>query len=192
MSAIGDDFALMERVLRDPTAMAENWAHPSWRVRYAAAVAMGESGDPAWLGTLRALMGIEAGRDLYSQPQVREFVDGFDDTRAAELLRSTEAVWEIPPTPRQRDDWQCRGRVKQACLLAVHRIGVADDPWRRLLHDILRDPDEDFVVKTAAATALGRVGDASSVPHLRFALTLDEWCLSVEARKALAAQGESA
>lgn len=179
------DYELMERVLTDPAAMAAHWDDPRWRVRYAAAIGMGETGDPAWLGTLLSMMAIEDGRDLYGQPQVLEFVGSFDDTRAAEQLVTTEAIWATPPTPEQHDAWQCRGRVRQACILAVHAIGAADDAWRRTLHALLHDPDEDFVVKTAAAKALQRVGTRESIPHLEFAVSLDEWCLNIEARKAI-------
>lgn len=179
------DIDLMERVLTEPSAMAEHWNHPHWRVRYAAAIGMGETGDTVWLDTLRSMMAIERGRDLYGQPQVLEFVGSFDDTRAAEQLVTTTAVWATPPTPEQYDAWQCRGRVRQACILAVYAIGSADDAWRTLLHELLHDPDEDFVVKTAAAKALQRVGTTDSLPHLEFAITLDEWCLNIEARKAI-------
>lgn len=179
------DFALMERALTEPSVMAALGRHPHWRVRYAAAIGMGETGDPAWLNDLRAIMAMEEERDLYGQPQVQEFIGGFDDTRAAELLAATEAVWETPPTPEQYDAWQCRGRVRQACILAVAAIGQADDAWRELLHRVLRDPWDDFVVKAAAAKALQRVGTRDSLPHLEFAVTLDEWCLSLESRKAI-------
>jgi HEAT repeat protein len=185
VSGIGVDYHLIERVLADPTVAAENWDHPHWRVRYGAAIGLGESGDARWLDTLRAMMAIEEARDLYGQPQVLEFVGSFDDTRAAEQLVSTRAVWAVAPTPQQHDSWQCRGRVRQACILAVHAIGSADDAWRALLHAVLHDADEDFVVKTAAAKALARVGTRDSIEHLEFALTLDEWCLNIEARKAL-------
>lgn len=191
MSEIGEDYELMERVLIDSDAMAEHSGHPNWRVRYAAAIGMGETGDPAWLDTLRFMMEIEDSRDLYGQPQVLEFVGSFDDTRAAEQLVSTTAIWATPPTATQRDDWQCRGRVRQACILAVYAIGTADGPWRKLLHDVLRGDDEDFVVKAAAAKALGRVGDSDAIPHLQFAVTLDEWCVTVESRKALEKLGAS-
>lgn len=181
------DYEAMERVLSEPTAMAEHWDDARWRVRYAAAIGMGESGDPTWLPVLRAMMAIEDGRDLYGQPQVREFIGSYDDTRAAEQLVATEAIWESPPTPDQYDSWQCRGRVRQACILAVDAIGRADPEWRQILHDVLSDADEDSLVKAAAAKALANVGTTDSIPHLRRALELDEWCLTVEARKALSA-----
>lgn len=185
------DYEVMERVLAEPSALADHWDDPRWRVRYAAAIGMGESGDPAWLPVLRSMMAIEDGRDLYGQPQVRGFVGSYDDTRAAELLVATEAIWESPPTPDQHDSWQCRGRIRQACILAVASIGSADPEWLAILHDVLRDAGEDNVVKAAAAKALARVGTAASIPHLQRALEVDEWCLTTEARKALSALGAS-
>jgi HEAT repeat protein len=185
MTGRSSDYVLMERALTSSSEMAALGRHPSWRVRYAAAIGMGETSDPAWLNDLRAIMALEEQRDLYGQPPVREFVGGYDDTRAAELLAATEAVWDTPPTPEQYDAWQCRGRVRQACILAVAAIGVADEAWLQILHTVLRDPREDFVVKTAAAKALQRVGTTESLPHLAFALALDEWCLSLESRKAI-------
>lgn len=184
-------YELMERLLTDTDALADGWEDPRWEVRYAAAIAMGETGDPRWLPVLLRLMAIEDGRDLYSQPRVLGFAGSYDDTRMAEQLIVTEAIFDQEYPQDLLDAWRCRGRVRQACILAVHAIGSADDTWRAQLHRLLHDPDEDFVVKTASAKALSRVGVPESVPHLRFALGLDEWCLNVEARKALRALGET-
>lgn len=183
-------YAEMERLLTDDDALAQGWEDPRWQVRYAAAIAMGETRDPRWLSALRRLMMIEDARELYSQPRVLGFVGSYDDTRMAEQLIVTEAIFDREYPDELLDAWRCRGRVRQACILAVHAIGSADDEWRELLHSLLHDPDEDFVVKTAAAKALSRVGTSASAPHLRHALSLDEWCLNVEARKALVALGE--
>lgn len=184
-------FELMEQALNDEPEMAQLATHPEWRVRYAAAIGMGETKDPRWLPILLDLMKLEAKRDLYGQPRVREFVGSYDDTLAAEQLVATRAVWDIEPTAQQRDDWQCRGRVRQAAILAVHAIGQLDADWEQLLIDILHDQSEDSVVRTAAAKALSRVGGEASIRPLRAALAIDEWCLAIEVRKSLRALGEA-
>ncbi len=183
-------FGLMEQALTDANAMEKLSSHPEWRVRYAAAIGMGETSDARWLPVLLKLMELESKRDLYGQPQVKEFVGSYDDTLAAEQLVSTEAIWETPPTHAQREDWQCRGRVRQAAILAAHAIGQLDESWEQLLLTVLHDDREDAVVRTAAAKALSRVGGAASIPSLRDALAIDEWCLAIEVRKSLRAMGE--
>lgn len=180
-----DAYELMERALIDPAALAEHATDPDWRVRYACAVAMGETGDPRWLPALRDLLDLEAGRDLYSQPRVLGFTGSYDDTRMAEQLIATEAIFDRDYPEDLKEDWRCRGRVRQACLLAVHDIGSATPELIEVIHRVLDDPAEDYAVKAAGAKALARVGDQRSVPFLEKALELDEWCLNVEARKAL-------
>ncbi|MBM7786194.1 HEAT repeat domain-containing protein [Tenggerimyces flavus] len=178
---------LMEQVLADPEALRANCRHPDWRVRYACAVAMGECGDAAWLPLLYEVLVAENARQLYSQPRVREFVGSYDDTRMAEQLIRTEAVFDREYPEELKEDWRCRGRVRQACLFAVYAIGSATSELVAEIHRVLADPSEDSVVMAAGAMVLGKVGDRSSVPYLEQAMRLDEWCLRVEARKALAA-----
>lgn len=182
-------YELMERVLADTAALEENALHPDWRVRYAAAVAMGEDGDPRWLPVLAQLWDVEAGRDLYGQPRVLGFTGSYDDTRMAEQIIATEAVFDQEYPEDRKEDWRCRGRVKQAVVLAVHAIGAATPDWLDRLHMILVEPGEDFSVKAAAAKALSRVGEQRSIPALQASLRFDEWCLQVEAHKALASLG---
>jgi HEAT repeat protein len=183
---MSDIYALMERVLTDPAALEEHWDHEDWRVRYAAAVAMGESGDTRWLPMLSELMAIEAGRELYTQPAVQEFTGSYDDTRMAEQLIATEAIFDRDYPEWLKDAWRCRGRVRQACLLAVHAIGEAPPDLLDMIHALLEDPDEDRPVQAAGSKALARVGDRRSITVLERALEFDEWCLGVEARTALA------
>jgi HEAT repeat protein len=117
-------------------------------------------------------------------------VDSYDDTRMAEQLIATEAIFDRDYPESVKEAWRCRGRVRQACLLAVHDIGVATPELLDLIHRALEDPEEDYAVKAAGAKALARVGDQGSVPSLRRALEFDEWCLQVETRKALHALGD--
>lgn len=176
---------LMDRVFTDEAALATHYLHPDWRVRYACAVAMGESGAAVWLPKLSEMLVVENGRALYTQPRVRAFVDSYDDTRMAEQLIATEAVFDRDYPDDLKEDWRCRGRVRQACLFAVHSIGTATPELVAEIHRVLADPEEDKTVQAAGARALGAVGDRSSVPLLEAALTIDEWCLAVEAGKAL-------
>lgn len=120
-----DTFELMERAFADPDALAELAGHGDWRVRYAAAVAMGETGDPRWLPVLHDLLVAEAGRDLYGQPRVLGFPGSYDDTRMAEQLIEVEPLWDREYPAEVLEDWKCRGRVRQAAVLAVHAIGSA-------------------------------------------------------------------
>ncbi|WP_425503497.1 HEAT repeat domain-containing protein [Jiangella mangrovi] len=182
-----DTFELMERAFAEPEVLAELAGHADWRVRYAAAVGMGETGDPRWLPVLHDLLVAEAGRDLYGQPRVLGFPGSYDDTRMAEQLIEVEPVWEHEHPPEVLETWKCRGRVRQAAVLAVHAIGRSLPELNGLLRAVLDDPDDDYSVKAAAAKALSVVGDASSVAHLERALELDEWCLHVETTKALSA-----
>ena len=146
---------------------------------------MGESGSEEWLPNLLDMLRTENARDLYSQPRVRGFVDSYDDTRMAEQLIRTEAIFDRDYPEEVKEDWRCRGRVRQACLFAVHGIGAATPDLLAEIHRILADLDDDKTVMAAAAMALSVVGDQSSIPLLERALTLDEWCLAVETRKAL-------
>ncbi len=178
---------LMEHVFVDEESLAASYLHEDWRVRYACAVAMGESGSPAWLPHLHEMLLAENRRQLYSQPRVLGFVDSYDDTRMAEQLIRTEAIFDRDYPEDLKEDWRCRGRVRQACLFAVHSIGSAAPATVAEIHRVLADPDEDKTVRAAGAMALARVGDRTSIPLLEQALQIDEWCLNMEARKALAA-----
>lgn len=174
----------MERALADPACLPGAAAHDDWRVRYAAAVAMGRLGDPANLPHLRAMLAREEGRPLYSQPRA-SFPGTHDDTRMAERILAVRAVFDRETTEEEREAWKCRGRVKQACLFAIGDIGVADAPLRRAVEALLADPDDP--VRMAAFRALGRIGDAESLALIERMLETPEHCSRTEAQKAHAA-----
>lgn len=177
-------YPLMEKMLSGTASLAEGAAHADWRVRYAAALAMGERADAQWLPVLLAMMKFEETRDLYSQPRVVGYEGSYDDTRMAEQLQPIRVIWDQAYSQRQLDDWRCRGRVMQACLFAVEAIGQVDEQLLQFLHVLLNHGDS--AVKAAAARVLIRVGTRDSLPFLRAALSVDEWCLQTEARKAIA------
>lgn len=184
-----DTYSLMELAFSSPSALEELADHPDWRVRYAAAEAMGETRDPAWLPALTALFAREEQRALYSQPPAHFSRAGglpqIDDTRIAEMIGPLDFTFDEPPAPETLEDWRCRGRVKQAVLFAVYEIGQAGEDLLALIHAVLARPHEDYPVKAAAARALGRVGTAESIASLHIAEGIDEWCTQTEARKAL-------
>jgi hypothetical protein len=172
-----------------PGALAELATHADWRVRYAAALAMGETRDPACLPALTALFEREEQRALYTQPPAHFSRAGglpqIDDTRIAEMIGPLNFTFDEPPSPETLEDWRCRGRVKQAILYAVYEIGKADEKLLGLIQAAIERPHEDYPVKAAAARALGRVGTTASRASLHIAEGIDEWCTQTEARKAL-------
>ncbi len=176
-------YSLMERMLSGEASLAEGATHPDWRVRYAAAVAMGETGSTEWLPALLALIRHEETLDLYSQPRVAGYENSYDDTRMAEQLQPIRVLWEQAPPAHLLEGWRCRGRVLQACLFAVEAIGQAEGEVLNTLHQLLTHGDS--AVKAASARALIRVGTRESLPFLRAALEVDEWCLQTEAKKAI-------
>lgn len=181
-------YELMELAFAQPAELARLALHADWRVRYAAAVAMGETGDQRWLPELKAMLQIENGRPLYSQPPAH-FSNGIDDARLAEQIGPIAVHFDQPVDEQTLDAWRCRGRVKQAVLFALHALGAADDEVRALLHAYLTDPKEDYPVKAAAGRALAAVGNETSLPALQAAQQVDEWCTQTEATKAIGSIG---
>ncbi len=174
----------MELCLENPQHIASLAFHTDWRVRYAAAVAIGETRDAKFVDLIKRMLQRENERKLYDQPQAR-FTGSSDDTSMAEQIAPLEV--EFPPgiNKEEMEDWRCRGRVKQALLFALYDIGRADDELRELLYRYMDDEDEDYPVRAAAARALARVGSPESIPYLRLAEAYDEWCTATEAKKAI-------
>ncbi len=181
-----NNYTLMEEVLTNPRAIQRCARHEDWRVRYAAAVAMGESRNKKHLPLIAEMFRYEGTRNLYSQPAVLGFENSYDDTRMAEQLVPIKEIFDNDYPEDLREDWRCRGRVRQALCFAVYDIGQATPEILDILHKALEDPKEDYCVKMASARALGKVGTAESIPYLHMALELDEWCTQTEAKKALA------
>lgn len=180
-----NNYTLMEEVLTRPEKIEEYVKHPDWRVRYAAAVAMGETGDEKWNDTLLGMLEYEDTRSLYTQPAVSGFENSYDDTRMAEQLVPIKEIFDQDYSEELKEDWRCRGRVKQACLFAVKEMGRVSDELLAYMHRLLQKPGEDYAVCAAAARALGYVGHKGSIPYLEKALQIDEWCVQTEAKKAI-------
>lgn len=180
-----NNYGLMEEVLSRPETIEQYATHPDWRVRYAAAVAMGETGDGKWIDTLYAMLKYEDTRELYTQPRVLGFENSYDDTRMAEQLVPIKEIFDQDYPEDLKEDWRCRDRVKQACLFAVGDIGKVSGEMLAYLHATLQRQGEDYAVCAATARALGTVGHKGSIPYLEKALQIDEWCVQTEARKAI-------
>ena len=70
------------------------------------------------------MLRVENSRPLYSQPPV-QFFNSTDDTRMAEQVGPIEAVFDQEYDESSKEAWRCRGRVKQAVLIALYEIGGA-------------------------------------------------------------------
>lgn len=190
MTNLMDSFSVMERCFEQTAGDAANAAaaagHDDWRVRYAAAVALGETRDGRHMPLLADMLRREHARDLYSQPPA-EYTHGTGDTRMAEEIAPVVLRFDRAYSADVMEAWRCRGRVKQAVLFAVHEIGAASDELLVQIHACITRVGEDYPVKAAAARALGVAGNAASLLVLHEALAVDEWCTQTEARKAIAA-----
>jgi HEAT repeat protein len=179
-----DTIEKMEDCFRAPHRLAEYARDADWRVRYAAAVALGETHDPARLPLLKEMLRREEGRDLYSQPPA-VFTNTSDDTRMAEQIGPIAVHFAADYPAETLEGWRCRGRVKQAILFALYEIGAADAEMLEMVQDCILRQGEDYPVKAAAARALGAVGSRDSLAALEAAERIDEWCTQHEARKAM-------
>jgi len=177
-------YLTMERCFLEKENLELFAVHPNWRVRYAAAVAIGETRDPKWLPALKKILKREEDRSLYSQPPAI-FTNTTDDTRMAEHIGPITAEFEHSYEPETLENWRCRGRVKQAVLFAINEIGAEDAELLDMLYQLIQRDSEDHPVKAAAARAIGTIGNQESIPYLEIALLIDEWCIQTEARKAI-------
>lgn len=180
-----NNYLLMEEVLYQPEKAEQYFNHTDWRVRYATAVAIGESKNEKWLPYLLDMLKYEDTRNLYTQPAVQGFENSYDDTRMAEQLVPIKEIFDQDYPEEMKEDWRSRGRVKHACLFAIRDIGNATDEVLAHLHMLTQRPGEDYAVCAATALALGTVGHKGSIPYLEKLLQIDEWCVQTEAKKAI-------
>lgn len=179
-------YQLLETMLAPGIDPAQYAKHENWRVRYGAAIAMGEKQDPSYVPVLLEMLKNEDKLDLYSQPQVKEFIGGYDDTRMAEMLVKVQEVFDKEYPDHIKEAWKCRGRVRHAAIFALYDIGVVNEAVNRYLCECLERPNEDFAVCAAAARTLGKLGNAGCIPSIERGMEKDEWCLRCEGRKAIA------
>lgn len=153
-----------------------------WRVRYAAAVAIGDRCDTAFIPALLHALALEDKAPLYNQPEVE----------AGGHAGSTEVTapeFPVGTTSEMREAWARRGRLKQAICLALGQIGKSSAEILDYLHRYATDSGEDYTVRAAACKALGQIRSQDSVPFLQRATGDEEWCTATEAAKALATIG---
>ena len=149
-----------------------------WRVRYAAAIALGDLGDAGAIDGLLALLRAEDAQPLYSQrADYCNIPAGSPNGIELHLPEGT--------SDELADAWRRRGRLKQAACVSLGAIGVAAPRVREPLERYVADEAEDYMVRAAAARALGVLGSKESIPALERATHYHEFCTRTEAVKAL-------
>lgn len=148
-----------------------------WRVGYAAAIALGDRREAQAVASLLAVLNTEDAAPLYTQKE------DLSSTPAGQ----PSVEWHVPADiPAETlEAWRRRGRLKQAVCLALGEIGIADPVVLARLHRYVTTAAEDYLVRAAAAHALGQLGSADSLPFLRAAMEDEEWCTRTEATKAV-------
>jgi HEAT repeat protein len=154
-------------------------ADADWHVRYAAAVALGDLRDARALNGLLALLEAEDAAPLYTQPEDYGGLHAGSPEATVSRLPA-----ETPPATAEA--WRRRGRVKQAACFAIAAIAAGTPAIRACLERYTADEGEDYMVRAAAARALGVIGTAKSCPALEAAAQFHEFCTKTEAAKALA------
>jgi HEAT repeat protein len=155
-------------------------AHASWRVRFAAAVALGDRANPSAVSALLNMLAHEDSEPIYGQAE--HYVGA---PAGATTIAATANPAGVPE--QTIECWRRRGRIKQAACVALGQIGpAARSAVTRMCH-YATNQKEDYAVRAAACQALGLIGDASAAPSLRTATGDEEWCTKTQASKALRA-----
>lgn len=184
---MSERFAILEACqflaqMSDPVSLAALIAylhHADWRVRYAAAVALGDRRAAPAAAPLIALLKEEDAAPLYTQP---------GDLASAPAGAHHAPVVQYPAgvSADTLAAWVRRGRLKQAAITALGQLGDPARPALPILQRYAADPKEDYAVRAAANKALGLLADRSSLPALQRAIHDEEFCTRTEAQKALA------
>jgi HEAT repeat protein len=164
--------------------LLERLRHADWRVRYAAAVALGDLHDPAAVPGLIEALQLEDTAPLYTQ---KEEYGSMHAGANGELHLNLPAHLSEDTF----EAWRRRGRIKQAVCLALGEMKALADAARPWLERYAVDQGEDPNVRAAACKALGLIGNPQSLPILKQATQDQEWCTEKEATKAVAALSHS-
>ena len=163
-----------ERLAKTITLLGDE----NWRVRYAAAIALGDRRDAKAVDALVELLHRENTAPLFAQPNLEGSAPAGSSVRFAMIFPegTTEATKEA---------WRRRGRVLQAACLALGNLGEVSPAALELLHRYATDQGCDYAVRAAACKALGQLARPESLPTLKIATSDEEWCTKTEASKAL-------
>ena len=152
----------------------------NWRVRYAAAIALGDRRDPAAVDALLQALNRENQEPLFTQPKL----EGGGPAGAPDCAA---IIFPLGTTDQTKEAWRRRGRVIQAICLALGNIAAASPAVLELLHRYATDQACDYAVRAAACKALGQLARPESLATLEKAIGDEEWCTSCEAKKAVRA-----
>jgi HEAT repeat protein len=158
--------------------LLESLSDGNWRVRYAAAIALGDRRDPKAIDPLLKTLQKEITEPIFSQPPLEGGAHaGSNSPFSVQFPEGT--------TEETKEAWRRRGRLMQAICLALGSIGGSAPGMLEILHRYATDQSCDYGVRAAACKALGQIASKESVPFLEKAAADEEWCTKTEARKAL-------
>jgi HEAT repeat protein len=149
-----------------------------WQIRYAAVVAIGDRKNPAAVNALVKILQDENTAPIYTQ-------DADYGGAPAGSPYANEPNLPAGTTDETRDAWHRRGRIKQATIIAIGSIGIADPKALDLLHDYAVNQKEDYMVRAASCQTLGILASPASKPYLEKAVNDNETCTMMEAVRAL-------
>lgn len=172
-----------ESCFESEASLRKNAAHPDWRVRYAAAVAIGESGNAEFLPLLEQIVKTEKTRPLYSQPSCH-FENAPDDTAMAEMVGPIRARFDKEYDDFTLQAWQCRGRVLQAAYFAYAKLGKESKFLNEEMFRILKE-DVDDAAMSAGYVAFAACGGKDVYDRLVEIGGCTHYCAGVEREKTL-------
>lgn len=149
-----------------------------WQIRYAAVVAIGDRKNPAAINALVKILQDENSAPIYTQ-------DADYGGAPAGSPYASEPNLPASTTDETRDAWHRRGRIKQAAIIALGSIGIADPKALDLLHEYAINQKEDYMVRAAACQTLGILASPASKLYLEKAVNDNETCTMMEAVRAL-------
>ena len=153
-----------------------------WRARYAAATALYDRPAAEAIAPLVEVLDDEDAAPLFGQPEEFGGIPAGANTPYQITFPEGATEYEI-------EAWRRRGRVKQAAIWTLGRIGAADPHVLARLHRYAVDQAEDYMVRAAANKALGLIADPSSLPVVRQAMGDQETCTVMEATRAYRSAG---